>query len=52
MSAVYRSGLMCRQVMGKGLISGFVGSLAMTGYYGVKQFGYTYVRNRILRNAR
>ena len=61
MSAVYRSGLtklrnktvshMSKKVIGKGLVSGFVGGLAMDGYYGVKQYGYNRVRNRILRYA-
>ena len=61
MFAVYRSGLtklrnktvshMSKKVIGKGLVSGFVGSLAMDVYYGVKQYGYNRVRNRILRYA-
>lgn len=62
MSAVYRSGLtklrnktvshMSKKVIGKGLISGFVGGLAMDGYYGIKQHAYDRARNRILRYAR
>ena len=50
MSAVYKSGLtklrngtaarMGLKVVGKGFVSGFVGGLAMDGYYGVKQHAY------------
>lgn len=51
MSAVYKAGLtklrngtattMSAKVIGKGLTSSFVGSLAMDGYYGVKQYTLT-----------
>lgn len=62
MSAVYKSGLtklrnktvtnMSKKVFKKGIISGFVGGLAMDGYYGVKQFAYSRVRNRVLQRRR
>lgn len=62
MSAVYKSGLtklrhktvanMSKRVFKNGVISGFVGGLAMDGYYGVKQFAYSGVRNHVLQLRR
>ena len=62
MSAVYKSGLtklrnktvsnISKKVYKKGVISGFVGGLAMDGYYGVKQFAYPIARNRVLNHRR
>ena len=59
MSAVYKSGLtklrnntakhMSAKVVKKGLMSTFVGGLAMDGYYGIKQSGYDRVRRLALR---
>lgn len=58
MSAVYKSGLtklrndtakhMSQKVIAKGLTSSFVGGFAMDGYYGIKQFGYDPIRERLL----
>ena len=55
MSAVYKSGLtklrngtvsrMSAKVIGKGLVSSFVGGLAMDGYYGIKQFAYNPIKD-------
>ena len=59
MSAVYKSGLtklrngtaktMSLKVLGKGVVSGFVGGLAMDGYYGVKQHGYDRFKALLVR---
>ncbi len=60
MSAIYKSGLtkirhqvatrMSSSVIGKGIISSFVGGLAMDTYYGFKQYGYDRVKSLLMDN--
>lgn len=59
MSAVYKSGLtklrnetakhMSIKTICKGVVSCFVGGLAMDGYYGLKQHGYDRVKRLSVR---